>query len=410
MWCKNESVSHAVWKQARHASSPEEIQYFGSPLSSMMDGKNLDKYLGCLIGGAAGDALGYAIEFASEDRIFSQYGPEGISNYRLTGGIAQISDDTQMTLFTANGVLLGKTRRCLQGALAPMYFYIGDAYRAWYNTQIKRYPLSENECFDCWLCGVPELFSPRAPGMTCIGVLSEGSTGSLEHPCNQSKGCGGVMRVAPIGLFYDEHFPALQVDLLGADAAALTHGHELGWLPAAMLVHMVWLLSHSSNISLLEAVRDGQESMKKLFFAADHLERFLRLTDRAVELSQMDCNDLDAIHSLGEGWVAEETLAIAIYCSLRYEKDFDKAIRTAVNHRGDSDSTGAVTGNLLGAHLGLSHIPLKYTEHLELRDAIMEIGEDLYDDCTVNGNREPKTEKEKAWFQKYVLPGMHRQP
>lgn len=72
--------------------------------------KNIDKYRGCLIGGAAGDALGYAVEFLDDAAIFSKYGENGITEYSLVNGVAEISDDTQMTLFTANALLLGTTR------------------------------------------------------------------------------------------------------------------------------------------------------------------------------------------------------------------------------------------------------------------------------------------------------------
>ena len=79
---------------------------------------------GSLIGGAAGDALGYAVEFDSYHRIIDKYGEQGITEYELTNGIAQISDDTQMTLFTANGMLMGLTsqiscqEQCLRSRLA----------------------------------------------------------------------------------------------------------------------------------------------------------------------------------------------------------------------------------------------------------------------------------------------------
>lgn len=63
--------------------------------------KNIDKYRGCLIGGAAGDALGYAVEFLDDSAIFSRYREKGITQYTLRNGVAEISDDTQMTLFTA---------------------------------------------------------------------------------------------------------------------------------------------------------------------------------------------------------------------------------------------------------------------------------------------------------------------
>ena len=60
--------------------------------------REINKFRGCLIGGAAGDALGYAVEFKTADRIFAQYGENGITEYELTNGVAEISDDTQMTL------------------------------------------------------------------------------------------------------------------------------------------------------------------------------------------------------------------------------------------------------------------------------------------------------------------------
>ena len=64
---------------------------------------NIDKYRGCLLGGAAGDALGYAIEFDREEAIAARYGSRGIRDYQLDErGLAPFSDDTQMTLYTAN--------------------------------------------------------------------------------------------------------------------------------------------------------------------------------------------------------------------------------------------------------------------------------------------------------------------
>lgn len=81
--------------------------------------KDLDKYRGCLVGGAAGDALGYPVEFLTEQAILARYGQEGITGYELKNGTAEISDDTQMTLFTATGLLLATTRRMTRGIRAP---------------------------------------------------------------------------------------------------------------------------------------------------------------------------------------------------------------------------------------------------------------------------------------------------
>ncbi|MBK8809431.1 MAG: ADP-ribosylglycohydrolase family protein [Acidobacteria bacterium] len=63
---------------------------------------------------------------------------------------------------------------------------------------------------------------------------------------------------------------------------------------------------------------------------------------------------------LGGGWVGEEALAISIYCSLVSENDLSGALLLAVNHSGDSDSTGAITGNILGALHGIGAIPVKF--------------------------------------------------
>ena len=64
-----------------------------------------DKFKGCLLGGASGDALGYPVEFLKYEQIQSLYGRDGIQIYSLTDNTALISDNTQMTLYTANGIL-----------------------------------------------------------------------------------------------------------------------------------------------------------------------------------------------------------------------------------------------------------------------------------------------------------------
>ena len=103
--------------------------------------RDQDKFRGCLIGGAAGDALGYAVEFMGEERIFARYGEKGITAYELRDGVAQISDDTQMTLFTAAGLLAGTTRGRMRGIMGPYREYIRLSYLDWLKTQRERYPL-----------------------------------------------------------------------------------------------------------------------------------------------------------------------------------------------------------------------------------------------------------------------------
>lgn len=352
----------------------------------------LDKYRGCLLGGAVGDALGYAVEFLSENAIRARYGARGITEYELTRGVAEISDDTQMTLFTANGLLLALTENAPASACAD---YIARCYAEWYRTQGERYPLAlENQ--HSWIVNIPALFSPRAPGGTCLSALSaylRGEKGSIESPINQSKGCGGVMRVAPVGLYFGEEVSIEDADRAAASAAALTHGHPLGYLPAAGLAHIVRLLSCGKEITLSHAVNDMIDTVSRLFADTPYVEDFASLMQRAVALAATDVAELDAIHALGEGWVGEEALAIAVYCALKHQSDFAAAIVSAVNHKGDSDSTGAITGNILGAYLGLSAIPARYLERLELKDVILTLADDL---CL-------KNTADPLWRSKYVL-------
>ena len=163
--------------------------------------KNLqDKIRGSLIGGAVGDALGYPVEFMSYADIVQKYGDKGITRYELdrNSGKSLISDDTQMTLFTANGLLYAITRVMTYGALgADLNDYVRNAYTEWYETQtgVRDY----YNYHTCWIRDIKDLNVRRAPGNTCMSALQSIVNG--KEVLNDSKGCGGVMRVAPVGCF-----------------------------------------------------------------------------------------------------------------------------------------------------------------------------------------------------------------
>lgn len=126
--------------------------------------------------------------------------------------------------------------------------------------------------------------------------------------------------------------------------------------PSAALAHIVRAAAER-DLSVRAAAEEAISAMQRLFPTAKHIGYFTELMNGALELAASDEADLEALHKLGEGWIAEETLAIAVFCAVRHESDFEKALAISVNHKGDSDSTGAVTGNILGAKLGLSAIP-----------------------------------------------------
>ena len=363
--------------------------------------RDLNRIRGCLVGGAVGDALGYAVEFSRLSEIVSKYGEEGITRYDLVRGLARISDDTQMALFTATALLFGETRGRMRGIGAGPVGYFDRAYLDWYQTQNHSYPLRDRDGHVSWLVNCKEMFSCRAPGGTCLSALQAGGWGTVESSINHSKGCGGVMRVAPIGAYLagKRGWEVEEADMAGAEAAAVTHGHELGYIPSAALVHIVYMLATAEKPDIREAVLSSMETMPRLFPNAAHMQEFLDLMQRAVDLSAQDMNERDAIRALGEGWVAEETLAIAVYCALKHPDDFEKAVIASVNHDGDSDSTGAVTGNILGAALGYDAIPGYYLDKLELRQIIEEIADDLYRDCQID---EYSSGDDPVWLSKYV--------
>lgn len=367
-----------------------------------------DQIRGSLIGGAIGDALGYTVEFNSEGQIFRKYGENGITEYELINGKALISDDTQMTLFTAVGLLVGDTRGALRGIMGSPSYYVALAYTDWYKTQTVRMDDLDNEDFHyTWLLDVPELFNRRAPGTTCMSSITKERTVAedyIKEPANNSKGCGGVMRVAPMALFYNNRNLLEETDEEAAQIAAITHGHSLGYIPAMVLNHIIYLiLDVENNMSLKDIVIDARNAACQKYADDKHISELSELIDLAIELSENGESDLKNIRSLGEGWVAEETLAIAIYCALKYQDNFSQAIITSVNHNGDSDSTGAVTGNIVGALVGYEAIENKWKDDLELHDVILEIADDLNQGCLMSEYGEYR---DPAWLSKYV--NMHR--
>ncbi|MBR5083008.1 MAG: ADP-ribosylglycohydrolase family protein [Prevotella sp.] len=341
-----------------------------------------DRIRGSLMGGAIGDALGYPVEFlCSLETIQRRYGERSITRLDTTyckgeeehTGKAVVSDDTQMTLFTANGIL----NAVKQGI--DMKQGICRAYIEWYLTQKGR---KSNEYKDCWIQDIPELNKRRAPGTTCMSALS--SIFSGDEPVNNSKGCGGVMRVAPVALYaiVDERMTIEEVDRLAGDAAEITHRHPLGFIPAALMAHIVYRLAldeYPSRQAFVDYIREGLDIMKSLY--PQHLSdvNYMgELAEQAILKSDNDRPDIENINRLGEGWVGEEALVVALYCALRYFDNFEEALIAAVNHPGDSDSTGAVCGNILGAAIGYDAIPQHFKDDVEMHDLILHMADDLY--------------------------------
>ncbi|MEV4728932.1 ADP-ribosylglycohydrolase family protein [Saccharopolyspora sp. NPDC049426] len=337
-----------------------------------------ERVLGCFLGGALGDALGADLEFITAAQITERFGATGPSGLREAYGVhGAITDDTQMTLFTAEGLIRGSVAARTLGAVDPLP-EVQLAYQRWLHTQGVEWDAAAGEFFadhpvpDGWLIEVAGLFHTRAPGKTIFRALTafgDGHrAGSLTEKINDSKGCGGAMRAAPVALTSTD--PA-EVFELAARTAALTHSHPAGYHSAGALAVIVQqaLLGRSLDdgvwlaLQVLETWDDHEETTAAIKAAVDLAAEGVPTPERVAEV-------------LGGGWVGEQAVAIAVCAALVAGEDVELALKIAVHHDGDSDSTGAICGNIVGALQGVSALPLDWLAELELRDVIEQMALD----------------------------------
>lgn len=335
-----------------------------------------DRLHACLLGGAIGDALGAPVEGLTLDRIRARHGPDGVTGFvDERFGAGAITDDTQLTMFTANALVenfLRARERGIGGATAGM---LQESYLRWLKGQGEEFP--DQGMGGIWRFPQPEhaLMARRGPGRSTISALLKAAArqrsgwplGTVDEPINDSKGCGGVMRAAPCG------FPpwgggAESAFRIGRDAAALTHGHPSGHLPAGVLAAAVWVLVRGGDLpEALDVAREQLETQD------GHGETSAAL-DAAVDLARRGGPPSpERLETLGAGWTGEEALAIAVYAALvpmPSEGGPARRLLLAVNHSGDSDSTGAICGNLVGAMCGTEALPARWRADVEVAKGI----------------------------------------
>ncbi len=222
---------------------------------------------GSIIAGAVGDALGAAVEFRTIDEIRKTHGPEGVTGpLPAYGQEFAITDDTQMLLFTAEGLI-----RCLvrfrNKGIGPDHITLLDrAYRRWLHTQGEEPPGWDEMTDSGWLHHEPGMHSLRAPGNTCLSAVRDSRVGSVSEPLNDSKGCGTVMRIAPVGLL-EPYIASESRFEMAADIAALTHGHPTAQVAAGALAVIIsriclgWDLRDSIDYAL-ENIRDRDSAQE----------------------------------------------------------------------------------------------------------------------------------------------------
>ncbi len=310
----------------------------------------LNRFKGCLLGLAIGDALGAPVEFLSLEKIKEKYGEKGIEEFDVWDGFkpGSYTDDTQLSLETAKGCISAHSNLMREGESRSQEFVY------------KRY--SE------WLESLKDPFLVRHPGYTCMNVLQSGERGSIGNPINDSTEASGLLRTASVGLA----FPPGMAFREGADYAALTHGHPCAYFAAGFFAEII------AHIIEGKSLQDALELSIEQLTAFDNHEDLLHYVEMALEFFINKTPVEESITKLGEGVTAAEVLAIGVFCSLKHVFEFPEGVQAAVNHSGASTSSGLVTGAILGTLLGHEAIPEAWSFRVENAQEITEIAEDMH--------------------------------
>jgi ADP-ribosylglycohydrolase len=307
-------------------------------------------FRGCLLGGATADAKSYS---------------------HKEGGKELVSDNTQMTCFTVDGLIWADERALRKGVYAyiPCLFY---SYQKWYYTQTGN--LADKN-YDFILKGEilewEDLFARRGTGETSLDALAgsiNNTYGTMRNRVNSSKGCGSVMRVAPIGMYFWKNMD--MAFRIGSESGALTHGHIDAILASGFYAAFI------ARIVQGDAMKTAAEhALTRLKLEDDH-ETCFNLIEKAIKLAGKKSPVGKGMESIGAGYTADEAVALAVYLCIRYQDDFDGAILAATTFHGNTDSIAPICGNALGAYHGEGVIPPKWLKELELADLIIH-GADL---------------------------------
>lgn len=350
-----------------------------------------------LLGLAVGDAMGHTVDRRSLQEIRNDYGPNGLLGYDLVNGYADITSYTQLAAFTANGLLLGLTRGQTRGRISHTLRYIALAIREWSRSQTFSLP----EKNYCWLSRVPEMRRKFCMDNRMLDALSRETLGSLDAPQYRSNHPGALTTVIPIALLrQDLQMSQEELDRLGAETVALTHGEPEAFLSGATLTHLLCLLLQNPGVPIGELVHQTIRSVG-LQFGSEYgpCNEIWELLQLALTLAvSPNVSAMEAMETLGCRTVAE-ALAGAVYTVCTCGRDFDAAMITAVNHSGRSSAVGAIAGCMLGAILGDEALPEFYLESLEAAPFLTELADDLASGFSEMVN---KSMFDVDWEQKYL--------
>lgn len=318
-----------------------------------------DKILNVLSAGALGDAFGYVVEFDDWDAIQIIHGPLGLQVLKDNPNIPLATDDTQMTLFACEGIIQGLWSK--RAGPVEMVEYARASFQRWLETQ------SYKDDVGGLLGGYTALYARRAPGMTCLGSLSdpEQAFASSSNPGNQSKGCGAVMRTAPYAFLINK-FTDDEIWNIAADSGAITHGHVDGWGSAAALSYAMALMLRGLPFDLAFTQAAKRAVCAGAVGTCDLIVAALGTNGRMHPEAMCDY--------LGEGWTGDEALAIAIYAAKHATSVMD-AIILGANHRGDSDSTASIAGQIAALRFGMTYVEQQEFSRVDLAPVVSHIAD-----------------------------------
>ncbi|MEV4820716.1 ADP-ribosylglycohydrolase family protein [Micromonospora sp. NPDC049274] len=319
---------------------------------------------GSLFGLAYGDALGKPTEFLTVAEIQRRYGPTGPRE--LTGEPALVTDDTQMAL--AVGWALREASSLTPEVVEPL---LRRRFVAWSVSPDNN----------------------RAPGMTCLRACADLGRGLRwqEATVADSKGCGANMRVTPVGLLDAD--PDTLAGLAQLQAG-LTHGHPTGLAASELTAYAIFAVRGGAALAELPALlierarsqrrvyrerwlgdlwqRAGSSSPAD-FIAPGWDECLAALRRLTAALGEPDDGG-DPCRVTGEGWVAEEALATALFCAVRHADDPVAALARGATTAGDSDSIAALAGAFVGAATGTAAWPRDWADRIEYADQLATLG------------------------------------
>ena len=335
--------------------------------------QQMNRFRGCLLGMAVGDAMGAAVEKKSYEEICETYGPAGLLGYDTVNGLAEITSYTQVAAFAVNGLLLAISKGQSQEAMA----YTVMALKEW--ASVQHFPKDPHRR-NCWLRGTAAFRRRKCMDPRTLDALTRDALGTPRRPANQAEGPGSLTVAVAMGLyFHPERMQFHQIGVLGAQTVALTHGEPATFLCGGVLAYVIAAILNDPEGELESHFRLAAQTVADQFGGEFPQALRLRKTilDTVEKAKDPAAQPVAVMESIGCN-TCVQVLCGAMYAVLAGRGDFDTSAIIAVNHSGKSAAVGAVTGAILGALLGEESLPEFYLECLEAGQVLQTLATDLW--------------------------------